>query len=179
MTPPYTPGYGEQGYPRPTAAPATPARRILAAVSLLASAGVAVAPFLPWVRVSQAAFLIFPAKSQSWTAMDDLPETSSAPGRLVLAAGVIGLVLALAALATGRRPLGLAAVAPGVLGLAGCLLFVREIQAYQEKMKADLLAQLAPAVLDIQGGLAAGWFLALAGSVVLLLCGAGHLLRKV
>ncbi len=179
MTPPYTPGYGEQGYPRSTAASATPVRRVLAAVSLLASAGAAVAPFLPWVRVSQEAFLWIPAQSQSWTAMDDLPETSSAPGYLVLAAGVIGLALALAALATGRKPLGLAAAVPGVLGAAGCLLFIREIKAYQEQMENDLLARIAQAVLDIQGGLAYGWFLALACSVVLLVCSAGHLLRKV
>ncbi|WP_157963655.1 hypothetical protein [Actinocorallia populi] len=179
MTPPYTPGSGEQGYPRTAPASATPARRVLAAVSLLASAAVAVAPFLPWVWVSQKAFLLIPAQSRSWTAMDELPETSSAPGYLALAAGVIGLALALAALATGRKPLGLAALAPGVLGAAACLLFVREVQSYQDQVQSDLIAQLAQAVLDIRGGLAAGWFLALGGSVVLLACGAGHLLRKV
>ena len=43
MTPPYTPGYGEQGYPRSTAASATPVRRVLAAVSLLASAAMGAA----------------------------------------------------------------------------------------------------------------------------------------
>jgi hypothetical protein len=179
MTPPYTPGFGEQGYPRPTPASAVPARRALAVVSLLASAAVTAAPFLPWVWVSQEAFLLIPAQSQSWTAMDELAETSSAPGYLALAAGILGLVLALAALTTGRKPLGLAAMAPGVLGTAACLLFVREIQSYPDQVANDLLARLAQAVLDIQGGLDFGWFLALGGSVVLLLCGAGHLLRKV
>ncbi|MEO3783161.1 hypothetical protein ABGB12_07520 [Actinocorallia sp. B10E7] len=179
MTPPYTPGFGEQGYPRTAPASATPARRALAVASLLASASVAAAPFLPWVWVSQEAFLLIPAQSQSWTAMDELAETSNAPGYLALAAGVLGLVLALAALITGRKPLGLAALAPGVLGTAACLLFVSEIQSYQDQMENDLLARLAQAVLDIRGGLDTGWYLALGGSVVLLLCGAGHLLRKV
>lgn len=179
MTPPYTPGFGEQGYPRTAPASATPVRRALAAVSLLASAAVAAAPFLPWVWATQEAFLLIPAQSRSWTALDELPGMDNTPGHLALAAGVLGAVLALAALATGRKPLGLAALAPGVLGLAACLLFVQKAQAYQDQLKNDLIARLAQAVLDIQGGLGSGWFLALGGSLVLLACGAGHLARKV
>lgn len=175
MTPPYKPGIGEQGYPRANPALA----RVLAGLSLLASLAVALAPFLPWVRVSQQAFLWIPAQSQSWTAMDDLPEISNAPGYLALGAGAVGCVIAAAFLVTGRRALGIAGTLPAVAGLAACALFVQQLQAYQDKVKNDLLARLAQAVLDIQGGLAAGWFLALGGSAVLLVCSAGHLLRKV
>lgn len=156
-----------------------PVRRVLAGISLLTSAAVTAAPFLPWVRVSQQAFLWIPAKSQSWTALDELPEIDNTAGYLALAAGVIGCALALAALVTGRKPLGIAGIVPGILGLASCALFVQQLQAYQDKVKNDVFARLAQAVLDIQGGLAVGWYLALACSVAMLLCSAGQMLRKV
>lgn len=175
MTQPYTTG---AGYPPQMPASADSAARIWAGLGLIASLGVLSAPFLPWVQVSQKGFLFIPAQSQSWTAMDKLPEINNVPGYLTIAAGVLGVIICGSALATGKRSIGLAGVIPGLLGLAACGLFVQQLQSYQDKVQNDLVARLAQAVLDIKGGLDTGWFLAIACSTVLLPVSLGQLVRR-
>ncbi|WP_460367308.1 hypothetical protein, partial [Actinocorallia lasiicapitis] len=63
-------------------------------------------------------------------------------------------------------------------GLAACGLFVLQLKDYQDRYEHDLIAQLAQRVLNIRGGLEAGWYLAVACSIVLGGCALGQLVRR-
>ncbi|GAA3235139.1 hypothetical protein GCM10010468_68710 [Actinocorallia longicatena] len=147
-------------------------------MGLVAALGLVLAPLLPWVGVSQRGFLFIAAQSRQWTALDDLPEINNVPGWLALGSGVIALGLITAGLLLGRRTLAAAAALPALSGLAACGLFVLQLKNYQREYENDLVARVAQAVLDIKGGLEAGWFLALVCGLVLLGCTLGQMVRK-
>ncbi|WP_460370998.1 hypothetical protein, partial [Actinocorallia lasiicapitis] len=105
MSQPYAHGFSQSEYPGVSPAQSRNVNPVLAGLGVLAALGMIMAPLLPWVGVHQDAFLLFPARSQTWTALDELPEINNVPGWLALGSGITALALVAAGLLLDRRAL--------------------------------------------------------------------------
>lgn len=139
--------------------------RVVSAGVILAGAGLAVSPLLPWAGVRAEMPLLGRGVGASVIGFDD------ASGWFVCAAGVVAAVLGVAGMTRGRAFTGFAVI-PGAAGTLALAVFVN-----RPERLLDLSVTIA-GLVRVQPRIEYGWFAGLAASILISVLAAITLLRR-